>query len=176
VPQQILSDYLPTHDQQPDDETATSFHDQIVPTRFVLWHAPFTGDIWTGSGTILDQATQANLQAFVNQSGRLLVDGQDIAWALTQDNPPIIVYKEDRWAKLEDTRSTPIEVSLTLLEAVHERWDRVLRSLGPEDFARPLTHPERGPVTVDGLLGIYHWHSRHHVAHITRLRDRMGWD
>jgi hypothetical protein len=96
--------------------------------------------------------------------------------ALTEDNPLIRLYKEDRWARLEDTRSTPIEVSLTLLEALHERWDRLLRSLTPEDFARPLTHPVRGPVTVDSFLGLYHWHGRHHVAHITRLRERMGWD
>jgi hypothetical protein len=95
--------------------------------------------------------------------------------AMTEDNPTIRLYKEDRWARLDDTRSTPIEVSLALLEPLHERWVRLLRSFTPEDFARPLTHPVLGPITVDGLLGLYHWHSRHHVAHITRLRERMGW-
>jgi len=95
--------------------------------------------------------------------------------ALTEDNPAIKVYDEARWAELEDSRSTPVEVSLDLLEAVHHRWVILLRSLGPEDFARPLTHPDHGQMVLDSLLALYAWHGRHHVAHITGLRQRMGW-
>jgi hypothetical protein len=95
--------------------------------------------------------------------------------ALTEDNPTIRTYEQGRWAELADSRVTPIEVSLTLLETLHDRWVRLLRSLDPEDFARPLTHPENGPMTIDSLLVLYDWHGRHHVAHITGLRERMNW-
>jgi len=95
--------------------------------------------------------------------------------ALTEDNPTIKPYAEARWAELADTKTTPVEVSLTLLEAVHHRLDTILRSLGAEDFQRPLTHPDMGRLTLDQMLGLYAWHGRHHVAHVTGLRKRMGW-
>ena len=95
--------------------------------------------------------------------------------ALTEDEPTIKPYDEAAWAELEDTRSTPPAVSLALLDALHDRWVRLLRSLGPEDFARTLRHPEMGTIRVDALVGMYAWHGRHHVAHVTGLRERMGW-
>ncbi len=95
--------------------------------------------------------------------------------ALTEDEPTIKPYDEAAWAELEDSRSTPPEVSLTLLETLHDRWVRLLRALGPEDFARTLRHPEMGTMRVDALVGLYAWHGRHHVAHVTGLRERMGW-
>ncbi len=95
--------------------------------------------------------------------------------ALTEDEPTIKPYEEARWAELEDTRSTPVEVSLALLEALHDRWVRLLRSLGPDDFARTLRHPEMGTMRVDALVGLYAWHGRHHVAHVAGLRERSGW-
>jgi uncharacterized damage-inducible protein DinB len=95
--------------------------------------------------------------------------------ALTEDNPTIKTYDEKLWAELEDGKSTPVEVSLALLEAVHDRWVRLLRSLVPEDFARTLNHPELGAMRLDSLLALYAWHGRHHVAHVTALRQRMGW-
>jgi len=95
--------------------------------------------------------------------------------ALTEDEPAIKTYAEDRWAKLADSQTTPIEVSLLLLETLHNRWDTVLRAMTPEDFQRPLLHPDHGRITLDQMLGIYSWHGRHHVAHVTALRERMGW-
>lgn len=95
--------------------------------------------------------------------------------ALTEDEPTIKPYDEAAWALLEDSRSTPLEVSLTLLETLHDRWVRLMRALGPADFARTLRHPEMGTMRVDALVGLYAWHGRHHVAHITGLRERMGW-
>jgi uncharacterized damage-inducible protein DinB len=95
--------------------------------------------------------------------------------ALTENEPTIKPYEEALWAELADSRETPVEVSLALLEALHHRWDILLRSLRPEDFARRLRHPERGTMTLDDMAGYYAWHSRHHVAHITSLRQREGW-
>jgi hypothetical protein len=95
--------------------------------------------------------------------------------ALTENEPTIRPYDEALWAKLQDSRDTPVEVSLSLLESLHHRWDVLLRSLGPEDFSRRLRHPAQGPMTLDDMLGSYAWHGRHHVAHITSLRSREGW-
>jgi hypothetical protein len=96
--------------------------------------------------------------------------------ALTEDSPIIRPYDEAAWARLKDSEVTPITTSLTLLESLHERWVRLLRSIGDDDFARTFTHPEHGKVfTIDWLVGMYSWHGKHHVAHITSLRERMGW-
>jgi hypothetical protein len=95
--------------------------------------------------------------------------------ALTEDEPTIKPYAEDRWAELTDTQSTPVEVSLALLESLHTRWVTLLRSLRPEDWKRTFRHPELGLVSLEKNLGIYSWHGRHHVAHVTELRKRMGW-
>ena len=95
--------------------------------------------------------------------------------ALTEDNPTIKPYDEAAWAKLADSNSTPIEVSLTLMDSVHDRWDRIWRSLRPEQFERKLVHPENGARTVDWLLFLYEWHGKHHTAHITELRKQKGW-
>jgi uncharacterized damage-inducible protein DinB len=95
--------------------------------------------------------------------------------ALTEDVPTIKPYAEDLWAKLEDVPKTPIEVSLALLDNLHERWVILLKSLSDQDFARKFRHPEMGELTLGLNLGLYAWHGKHHVAHITTLRDRMGW-
>ena len=95
--------------------------------------------------------------------------------ALTEDDPTIKPYFEDRWAQLADTKATPIEVSLAMLDLLHDRWLRLLRSLGPEDWKRTFRHPEMGPMTLDKTLALYAWHGKHHVAHVTELRRRNGW-
>jgi len=95
--------------------------------------------------------------------------------ALTEDEPVIKTYEEARWAELPDTKATPIEVSLTLLESLHDRWMRLLRSLGPEDWKKTFRHPALGPMTLEKTLALYAWHGRHHVAHITELRKQMSW-
>jgi uncharacterized damage-inducible protein DinB len=95
--------------------------------------------------------------------------------ALTEQEPTIKPYAEDRWAELADTKATPIEVSLTLLDSLHDRWVRLLGSLSPEDWKRTFRHPDLGPMTLEKNLALYAWHGRHHVAHITSLRVREGW-
>jgi DinB superfamily len=100
-----------------------------------------------------------------------------IKLALTEAEPTIKPYDEARWAELPDARSTPIETSLTLLECLHRRWVLLLRELKPGDFERRFHHPEQGrSIGLEEVLALYAWHGRHHVAHITSLRSRMGWN
>jgi hypothetical protein len=95
--------------------------------------------------------------------------------ALTEDAPTIKPYAEDRWAQLADSRTTPPEVSLTLLDSLHQRWIHLLRSLQPDEWKRTFRHPELGEVSLEKNLALYSWHGRHHVAHINNLRERNGW-
>src|SRR5579864_1184349 len=95
--------------------------------------------------------------------------------ALTEQEPTIKPYAEDRWAVLGDVRSTPIEVSLMLLETLHTRWMHLLGSLAAADWKRTFLHPAIGVMTLDQTLALYAWHGRHHVAHITELRKRENW-
>jgi hypothetical protein len=95
--------------------------------------------------------------------------------ALTEEEPTIKPYAEDRWAVLADSKSTPIEVSLMLLESLHTRWMKLLGSLATADLKRSFRHPELGVMNLERLLALYSWHGRHHVAHITSLREREGW-
>jgi uncharacterized damage-inducible protein DinB len=95
--------------------------------------------------------------------------------ALTEDNPTIKPYDEAAWAELPDMRAMPVAVSLDLLDRLHERMVFMLRATPASAFARPLTHPENGPMTIDALLNVYAWHGRHHTAHVTALRERMKW-
>jgi hypothetical protein len=95
--------------------------------------------------------------------------------AVTEDTPTIKPYDEAAWAELADVKAVPVATSLALLEAVHERWVAFLRSLGEADWARTFNHPELGVVSLERNLALYAWHGRHHVAHVTSLRERMGW-
>lgn len=96
--------------------------------------------------------------------------------ALTEDMPHVKPYDEAKWAELIDARTAPINVSLSLIDGLHARWTMLLKALDEKDFARTLTHPEhKGPLSVDWLVAVYSWHSLHHTAHITALRERMGW-
>jgi hypothetical protein len=95
--------------------------------------------------------------------------------ALTEDWPTIKPYEEAEWAKLEDARTLPVEVSLALLKSLHLRWVALLKSLSEADWARGYVHPESGRERLETVAGIYGWHSQHHVAHVTELRKRMGW-
>ena len=94
--------------------------------------------------------------------------------ALTEDLPIVKPYDEARWAVLRDT-TLPVEPSLDLLDALHQRWVGLLESMSDSDFLRAFVHPELGILRLDQWLAQYAWHGRHHVAHVTELRKRMGW-
>ena len=95
--------------------------------------------------------------------------------ALTEENPTIRPYDETKWAELGDS-SAPIEVSLTLLDALHERWVILLTSLSGSDWQRTFTHPaSQQTLTLEQSLANYAWHGEHHLAHVTSLRKREGW-
>jgi DinB superfamily len=95
--------------------------------------------------------------------------------ALTEEEPTIRSYMEDRWAELPEARSAPVAPSLALLASLHSRWMLMLRAFKPEDWKRTFRHPEIGLMDLEKNLALYSWHGRHHVAHITALRERMGW-
>ena len=96
-------------------------------------------------------------------------------FAKSMENPTIMPYDEQIWAAYDDGANAPVEVSLGLLISLHSRWVRWLRSLNDSDFARTLVHPENGPLTLDHVMALYSWHSRHHTAHITALRTANRW-
>jgi uncharacterized damage-inducible protein DinB len=95
--------------------------------------------------------------------------------ALTEDEPTIKPYMEDRWAELPESKQAPVELSLVLLESLHERWTMVLRNMSEADWKRNLKHPEMGKLSLEKTLALYSWHGRHHTAHVTALREKMGW-
>lgn len=96
--------------------------------------------------------------------------------ALTEEEPEVRPYDEKAWAETGDVTGVPAEESLGILDGLHARWAALLRSMGPEDFARPFRHPEHdGSLDLDWLLQLYAWHGAHHVAHVVELRGRRGW-
>ncbi|HEV2492114.1 MAG TPA: bacillithiol transferase BstA [Terriglobia bacterium] len=124
---------------------------------------PYRPDGWTVR-QVVHHLPDSHLNAYVR-----------FKLALTEDAPAIRTYEQQLWAELEDARVGPVEISLALLQALHQRWVLLLRVLQRKDFARTFRHPELGVVTLDQQLQHYEWHGRHHIAHITSLRERRGW-
>ena len=98
-----------------------------------------------------------------------------LRFALTEAEPEMKGYNEAVWAELVDARSAPVDESLEILEGLHKRWVTLLRSMTEADFLRAFRHSHYGRIRLDTNLALYAWHGQHHVAHITGLRDRMGW-
>lgn len=91
----------------------------------------------------------------------------------TEERPTIRTYEEKAWATTTDVQNLPINISITLLHALHQRWYEFLKNFSDEDYQRTIYHPEhKKEFTLWHLLGMYAWHSRHHVAHITALREK----
>jgi len=95
--------------------------------------------------------------------------------AVTEREPLIKPYDEKAWAGLPDASGGDVDLSLDLLAALHRRWVVFLRGMTGAEFALAFRHPDRGLTTLDRTLALYAWHGRHHVAHVTSLRQRMGW-
>jgi len=126
---------------------------------------PYRPDGWTVR-QVVHHLPDSHLNAYVR-----------FKLALTEIEPTIRPYDEKQWAELPDSRSPLVAESLSLLDTLHARWVYMLRAMSAADFARTLVHPEHAgaPMRLDTMLALYAWHGRHHVAHVTALRDRMGW-
>ena len=144
-------------------ETPAKFRAAIKGLSELQLDTPYREGGWTVR-QLVHHVPDSHLNAYVR-----------LKLALTESAPTIKPYAEDKWAQLDDSRSTPIEVSLALLESLHTRWDLLWRSLKPEDFSRKLIHPDHGERTIDWLVFVYAWHGPHHTAHITELRKRNNW-
>jgi hypothetical protein len=124
---------------------------------------PYRPDGWTVR-QVVHHVADSHLNSYIR-----------FRWALTEEEPLIKVYDEKAWATLPDASSAAPDVSLALLATLHARWVWLLRALTPEQFQRTLRHPEAGLLKLETMLGLYDWHGRHHLAHITGLRQRQGW-
>ncbi|HYN83634.1 MAG TPA: putative metal-dependent hydrolase [Pyrinomonadaceae bacterium] len=145
------------------EETPARLRAAVAGLTAEQLEAPYRPDGWT-----VRQVAHHLPDSHMNGYSRMKM-------ALTEDEPAIKTYAEDAWARLADTRAVPVEVSLALLDALHVRWTVLWRSLTPAEFARTFKHPEWGALTLEQHLALYAWHGRHHVAHVTSLRERMGW-
>ena len=123
---------------------------------------PYRPEGWTVRQTI-HHVADSHLNAYIR-----------FKLALTEDAPTIRPYYEDRWAELADSQM-PIDVSMKIVEGVHSRWTNFLNAMSDEDFKKLLIHPESGTWTLEKMLGLYDWHSKHHTAHIMNLRERENW-
>ena len=125
---------------------------------------PYRPDGWT-SQQVVHHVADSHMNAFIR-----------FKLGLTEDNPSIKPYDEVMWAELSDTKIVPINVSLTLLHALHTRWVAVLENIKEEEWSRTLFHPEhKREMSLWYVIGLYAWHGKHHTAHITSLRERNGW-
>lgn len=125
---------------------------------------PYREDGWTVK-QVVHHVADSHMNAYIR-----------FKLGLSEDNPVIKPYNQDAWAQMPDTMNLPVNLSVTLLHALHRRWMEILKNIAGEQWNRTVLHPEyQKQMTLWYLLGMYAWHSRHHVAHITRLRERMGW-
>ena len=124
---------------------------------------PYRADGWTVR-QVLHHMPESHMNSYIR-----------FKLALTEAEPTIKPYDEGAWANLSDAISGPVEPSLRLLESLHERWVYLLRSLEERHWARTFNHPANGILRLDMTALLYAWHSKHHLAHITTLKDRMGW-
>lgn len=158
----------------PSEDQRRTFCDQIAETPANLQaavkglseqqlEAPYRPEGWSVR-QVVHHVPESHMNAYIR-----------FKLGLTEDDPTIKPYAEDRWAQTPDVKATPVEVSLALLDSLHDRWVRLLRLLGPAEWKRTFRHPELGPMTLEKTLALYAWHGRHHVAHITELRKRMSW-
>jgi uncharacterized damage-inducible protein DinB len=171
-PRYPIGPFTPPPEFTPDARRA--YIDQIaaVPARLraavdgltasYLDH-PYRDEGWTVA-QVVHHVADSHINAYVR-----------FKLAVTEDNPPVKAYNEALWAGLADASAADVRDSLDLLAALHGRWVLFLRSLGAGVLSRTYNHSAMGPVSLDHALALYAWHGRHHTAHITALRERMGW-
>jgi len=127
-------------------------------------NVPYRDGGWTGK-QVIHHVADSHMNAYVR-----------FKLALTEDNPTIKPYDEAAWATLSDTQNLAVNISLTLLHALHTRWVELMKNMSEADWQRTIFHPEhQRKISLWDMAGTYAWHGRHHAAHITKLRERMGW-
>ena len=120
---------------------------------------PYRPDGWT-IAQVVHHCADSNLNSYIR-----------FKWAITEENPTIKPYYEERWAELEDGKSLDIKHSLALLKALHVRWTILLRSLTKSDYKRTFVHPDNNKTyRLDENIGIYAWHGNHHIAHVRLVK------
>ena len=128
-------------------------------------NVPYRDGGWT-SRQVIHHVADSHMNAYVR-----------FKLALTEENPTIKPYNEAAWAELSDTKKLPVNISLTLLYALHTRWVELMNNMSESDWQRTIFHPEhKREIKLWDMLGTYAWHGKHHTAHITALRERMGWN
>lgn len=128
-------------------------------------HTPYRPGGWTVH-QLIHHVADSHMNAYIR-----------FKLGLTEDNPVIKPYEEAAWAQLADTKNLPVNISLTLLHALHARWYELMNNMTLEEWHRTVYHPEKKrTMSLWELLKTYSWHSLHHAAHITQLRQRMKWD
>ncbi|HEX2639665.1 MAG TPA: bacillithiol transferase BstA [Pyrinomonadaceae bacterium] len=145
------------------EELPTKIREAVAGLNEEQLDTPYRPDGWTVRQTV-HHVADSHMNSLIR-----------FKLALTEDETPTIrPYYEDRWAELADSK-LPVDVSLNLIEGIHNRWTSLLNSMSEADFNKKFNHPETGEWGLDEALALYAWHSRHHTAHITRLRERENW-
>ena len=136
------------------EQTPARFRSLVAGRTDAQLDTPYRPGGWTVR-QVVHHVPESHMNAYVR-----------IKLALTENAPAIKTYEEQLWAELPDVEHCPVDVSLRLLEALHERWIVLLRTLPESEFGKVFTHPEWGRVTIDEAVAMYAWHCRHHTAHI----------
>jgi len=136
--------------------------DAVQDLDYIQLDTPYRPEGWTVR-QVIHHLADSHMNAYIR-----------FKLALTEEEPVIKPYDEAKWAELPDYK-LPIDISLSMLEALHKRWTNLLGSLSPSDMKKTFIHPDSGGVSVGENIGIYAWHGRHHLAHITSLCNRQGW-
>ena len=163
-----------TYDVPPDEAGRKKFIDDIEQAPAAMRAAvrglspeqietPYRDGGWTVR-QVVHHVPESHMNAYIR-----------FKLALTEDEPTIKPYEEQLWAELPDVPITSLEASLNLLQALHVRLVLLLRSMRPADWKRTFRHPQLGLMPLEKNLALYAWHGKHHVAHVTELRKRMGW-
>ncbi|MDP3667031.1 MAG: putative metal-dependent hydrolase [Sediminibacterium sp.] len=136
----------------------------IVNLDAIQIHSPYREGGWTLQ-QVIHHVADSHMNAYIR-----------FKLGLTEDSPTIKPYEEKKWAQLPDVEAVPVNVSLTLLHALHQRWYQTIKDLTDADWNRTVIHPQHGKeMSLWFLLGMYAWHGKHHTSHITSLRDGKGW-
>ncbi len=124
-------------------------------------HTPYRPGGWTPH-QVVHHVADSHMQAYTR-----------FKLGLTEDRPVIKAYAEEAWARLPDVKAQPLNVSLTLLHALHLRWVSLLEQMSPAEDDRVIIHPEHGrEIPLKELIAHYAWHGRHHLGHILLVRNQ----